>query len=88
MSFFIMYDASRCSYCIVLMYFHKDSTESATIMVSLLMAKEFGICTVVSVNGHLLKIKSRDSRVNVNILFSTSVQFTPTTVQVPNLIIL
>jgi len=36
-SFFSMYDESRCSYFIVLMYFHK---ESATVMVRLLMAKE------------------------------------------------
>ncbi len=35
--------------------------------------------------GHLLEIKCVDSRVNVNILASISVQFTPTTVQVPNL---
>ncbi len=35
--------------------------------------------------GHLLKIKSVDSRVNVNILASTSVPFTLSTVQVPNL---
>jgi hypothetical protein len=35
--------------------------------------------------GHLLKIKCVDSRVNVNILASTSVPFTLTTVQVPNL---
>ncbi len=35
--------------------------------------------------GQLLKIKGVDSRLNVNILDSTSVQFTPTTVQVPNL---
>jgi hypothetical protein len=35
--------------------------------------------------GHLLKIKCVDSRVNVNVLASTSVQFKPTTVQVPNL---
>jgi hypothetical protein len=31
--------------------------------------------------GHLLKIKSVDSRVNVHILASTSVPFTVTTVQ-------
>ncbi len=37
MSLFSMYDASRCSYFIVLMYFHK---ESATVMVRLLMAME------------------------------------------------
>jgi hypothetical protein len=35
--------------------------------------------------GHLLKIKCVDSRVNVHILSSTSVPFTLTTVQVPNL---
>jgi hypothetical protein len=35
--------------------------------------------------GHLLKIKYVDSRVNVNILASTSVPFRPTMVQVPNL---
>jgi hypothetical protein len=35
--------------------------------------------------GQLLKIKGVDSRLNVNFLDSTSVQFTPTTVQVPNL---
>jgi hypothetical protein len=35
--------------------------------------------------GHLLEIKCVDSRVNVNILASTSVQFTPMIVQVPNL---
>ncbi len=35
--------------------------------------------------GHLLKIKCVDSRVNVHILASTSVPFTLTTVQVPNL---
>jgi len=34
---------------------------------------------------HLLEIKCVDSRVNVKIIASTSVQFTPTTVQVPNL---
>ncbi len=34
---------------------------------------------------HLLKIKCVDSRVNVQILSSKSVQFTLTTVQVPNL---
>jgi hypothetical protein len=35
--------------------------------------------------GHLLKTKCVDSRVNVNILALTSVQFTPSMVQVPNL---
>jgi hypothetical protein len=35
--------------------------------------------------GHLLKIKCIDSRENVHILASTSVPFTLTTVQVPNL---
>jgi hypothetical protein len=35
--------------------------------------------------GHLLKIKSVDSRVNVNILAATSVPFTLSTAQVPNL---
>ncbi len=35
--------------------------------------------------GHMLKIKCVDSRVNVNILASTSVPFTLTTVQVPHL---
>jgi hypothetical protein len=35
--------------------------------------------------GHLLKIKCVDSRVNVHILAATSVQFTLSTVQVPNL---
>jgi hypothetical protein len=35
--------------------------------------------------GHLLKIKCVDSRVNVNILASTSVPFTLSTAQVPNL---
>ncbi len=35
--------------------------------------------------GHLLKIKCVDSRVNVHILASTSVPFTLSTVQVPNL---
>ena len=35
--------------------------------------------------GHLLKIKCVHSRVNVNILASTSVPFRPTTVPVPNL---
>jgi hypothetical protein len=35
--------------------------------------------------AHLLKIKCVDSMVNVNILASTSVPFTRTTVQVPNL---
>jgi hypothetical protein len=35
--------------------------------------------------GHLLKIKCLDSRVNVRILASSSVPFTLTTVQVPNL---
>jgi hypothetical protein len=35
--------------------------------------------------GHLLKIKCVDSMVNVDILASTSVPFTLTTVQVPNL---
>jgi hypothetical protein len=35
--------------------------------------------------GHLLKIKCVDSRVNVHNLASTSVPFTLTTVQVPNL---
>jgi hypothetical protein len=35
--------------------------------------------------GHMLKVKCVDSRVNVNILASTSVPFTLTTVQVPNL---
>ncbi len=35
--------------------------------------------------GHLLKIKFLDSRVYVHILASTSVPFTPTTVQVPNI---
>jgi hypothetical protein len=34
--------------------------------------------------GHLLKIKCVDSRVNTHILASTSVPFTLTTVQVPN----
>jgi hypothetical protein len=35
--------------------------------------------------GHFLKIKCVDSRMNVHILASTSVTFTLTTVQVPNL---
>ncbi len=35
--------------------------------------------------GHLLKIKCVDSRVNTHIFASTSVPFTLTTVQVPNL---
>ncbi len=35
--------------------------------------------------GYFLKIKYVDSRVNVHILASTSVSFTLTTVQVPNL---
>ncbi len=35
--------------------------------------------------GHLLKIKCVDSRVNVHILDSTSVPFTLTMVQVPNI---
>jgi hypothetical protein len=35
--------------------------------------------------GHMLKIKCVDSKVNVKILGSTSVPFTLTTVQVPNL---
>ncbi len=35
--------------------------------------------------GHLLKIKCVESRVNVHILASTSVLFTLTTVQVPNI---
>jgi hypothetical protein len=35
--------------------------------------------------GHLLKIKCVDSMVNVDILALTSVPFTPTKVQVPNL---
>ncbi len=35
--------------------------------------------------GHLLKIKCVDLRANVHILASTSVPFTFTTVQVPNL---
>ncbi len=35
--------------------------------------------------GHLLKIQCVDSRVNVHILASTSVPFTLTAVQVPNL---
>ncbi len=35
--------------------------------------------------GHLLKIKCVDSRVNVHILGATSVPFTLSTVQVPNL---
>jgi hypothetical protein len=35
--------------------------------------------------GHLLKIKCVDSKGNVHILASTSVSFTVTTVQVPNL---
>jgi hypothetical protein len=35
--------------------------------------------------GHLLKIKRVYSRVNVQIIVSTSVPFTFTTVQVPNL---
>ncbi len=45
------------------------------------------ICTVVGLNGTLvhLKIKCVQSRVNVNILASTSVPFRPTTVQMPNL---
>jgi hypothetical protein len=37
--------------------------------------------------GQLMKIKCVDSRVNVTILASTSVQFTPRMVQVPNLIL-
>jgi hypothetical protein len=35
--------------------------------------------------GHLLKIKCVDSRVNVHTLATTSVPFTLTMVQVPNL---
>jgi hypothetical protein len=35
--------------------------------------------------GHLLQIKCVDSRVNVHNVASTSVSFTPTTVQVLNL---
>jgi hypothetical protein len=35
--------------------------------------------------GHLLKIKCGESRVNVHILATTSISFTRTTVQVPNL---
>ncbi len=35
--------------------------------------------------GHLLKIKCVDSRVNVHIVDATSVPFTLSTVQVPNL---
>jgi hypothetical protein len=46
-----------------------------------LNSAKFGICNVVSVNGTLVE----DSRVNVHILASTSVPFTLTTVQVPNL---
>ncbi len=47
---------------------------------------KFGIYTVVGMNpGHLLKIKCVHSRLNVNILASTSLPFRLTTVHVPNL---
>jgi hypothetical protein len=46
---------------------------------------KFGTCTVVSVNGHSLKINCVDSKVNAHILASTSVPITLTMVQVPNL---
>ncbi len=49
------------------------------------VSAKFGTCTVVSVMGHLLKIKCVDSRVNVHIFASTTVSFKITTVQVPNL---
>jgi hypothetical protein len=48
---------------------------------------KWGTCTVVSVSGTQVKIKCLGSTVNVRILASTSVPFTPTTVQVPNLTI-
>ncbi len=44
---------------------------------------KFSICTVMGLNGTLLEDKMRNSRVEVNILASTSVPFRPTTVQVP-----
>ncbi len=48
---------------------------------------KFGICTVAGLNGTLVQDKTRTvhSRVNVNILASSSVPFRPTTLQVPNL---
>ncbi len=46
---------------------------------------KFDICTVVGLNGHLLKIKCVHSWVNVTILASKSVPFGPTKVQVKNL---
>ncbi len=49
---------------------------------------KFGTCTVVSVNGNLLKLKYTHSPLNLRIfLSSTSVPFTLTTVQVPNLVL-
>jgi hypothetical protein len=46
---------------------------------------KFDICTVAGLMGHILKLKCVHSRVNLNILASTSFPFRPTTVYMPNL---
>ncbi len=49
------------------------------------VSAKFGTCNVVSVNGTLVEDKIRRFKGNMHILDSTGVQFTLTTVQVPNL---
>jgi hypothetical protein len=49
------------------------------------VSTKFGTCTVVSVNGTLVKPKYAHSPLNVRILSSTRVPLTLTSVQVPNL---
>ncbi len=51
------------------------------------VSAKFGTCTVMSVKGHLLKLKCAHSPSNLRIFSSTRVPFTFTTVQVPNLVL-
>ncbi len=63
---------------------NKVFVQSNTVIRFVTTNAEFGICTVVGLNGQLL-IKFEHSRVNVNILSSTSLPSRPATVQIPNL---
>ncbi len=77
---YIQADESRCSYFIVIM---------VTVIVRLLMAKEFDICTVVSVNGTLVEDKMRRSKGEcAHFSFNKCPIYTHATVQVSNLTLL
>ncbi len=78
-------DTSRCSSGPVLWCIQLQEQHRHTVIRFVCVSAKFGTCTVESVNGTLVSLKCAHSPWNQRILSSTSVPFTVTTVQVPNL---